>query len=210
MMARIRIQRRLYPILLLTVCTGLLTGCAAFRAQTRGVDLDTADPMDERFAFTDLRQITESFANELGYSGFIQAHDEAPILMIAGVQNRTSEYLDTKNLTDRLRTLLFQTGNVRFVNEARREDLLREQGYQAAQATPETQAAIGQQLGARYMMSGSLTEMADRSPRQVRVSRTVRRFYKLTLEVTNLETGLLEWTAEREFAREARQPMIGW
>lgn len=187
-----------------------LSGCAAFRAQTRGVDLDTADPVDERFGFTDLRQITESFANELGYSPFIVDQSEPPIMMIAGVQNRTSEYLDTKNLSDRLRTLLFQTGNLRFVNEARREDLLREQGYQAAQATPETQAAIGQQLGARYMLSGSLTEMADRSPRQVRVSRTVRRFYKLTLEVTNLETGLLEWTAEREFAREARQPLVGW
>lgn len=187
-----------------------LSGCAAFRAKTSQVNVDTADPMSERFGFTDLRDITESFAQELGHSGFITAHESPPILMIAGVQNRTSEYLDTKNLTDRLRTLLFQTGNVQFVNEARREDLLQEQGYQAAQATPETQAGIGQQLGASYMLSGSLTEMADRSPRQVRVSKTVRRYYKLTLEVTDLETGLLAWTAEREFAREARQPLIGW
>lgn len=195
---------------LMVVSVAMTSGCAAFRAETRGVDLDTADPMSERFDFTDLRSITESFADELGYSPFITRHPEPPIMMIAGVQNRTSEYMDTKNLTDRLRTLLFQTGNVQFVNESRREDLLREQGYQAAQATPETQVGIGQQLGARYMLSGSLTEMADRSPRQVRVSKTVRRFYKLTLEATDLETGLLVWTAEREFAREARQPLIGW
>lgn len=187
-----------------------LTGCAAFRAQTSSVDLNEADPMSERFAFTDLRSITESFASELSNSAFLLRQAEPPILMIAGVQNRTSEYMDTKNLTDRLRTLLFQGGNVQFVNEARREDLMREQGYQAANATPETQARIGAQLGAKYMMSGSLTEMADRSPRQVRVSKTVRRYYKLTLEVTDLETGLLAWTAEREFAREARQPLIGW
>lgn len=192
------------------IVLSLASGCAAFRAQTTQVDVDGAEPMDERFGFTDLREITESFANELGHNPLVTDHGEAPIMMIAGVQNRTSEYVDTKNLTDRLRTLLFQTGNVQFVNEARREDLLREQGYQAAQATPETQVGIGQQLGAKYMMSGSLTEMADRSPRQVRVSRTQRRYYKLTLEVTDLETGLLAWTAEREFAREARQPMIGW
>ena len=206
-------KRIMHRLLIWTAMGGsiiLLNGCAAFRAQTSQVDLDSADPMTERFGFTDLRTITESFATELGHSSFITAHEQPPILMIAGVQNRTSEYLDTKNLTDRLRTLLFQTGNVQFVNEARREDLLREQGYQAAQATPETQVGIGQQLGARYMISGSLTEMADRSPRQVRVSKTVRRFYKLTLEVTDLETGLLAWTAEREFAREARQPLIGW
>lgn len=193
-----------------TLAVVSLSGCAMFRAQTSTVDVDGADPMNERFGFTDLRQITESFANELAQAPLITNHAEPPILMIAGVQNRTSEYMDTKNLTDRLRTLMFQAGTVQFVNEARREDLLREQGYQAAQATPETQVAIGQQLGARYMLSGSLTEMADRSPRQVRVSKTVRRYYKLTLEVTDLETGLLAWTAEREFARAARQPLIGW
>ncbi len=202
--------RQMLNMLTAVTLAAFLSGCAAFRAQTTQVDVDSADPMRERFDFTDLRTITESFASELGYSPFITAHNEPPIMMIAGVQNRTSEYMDTKNLTDRLRTLLFQTGNVRFVNEARREDLLREQGYQAAQATPETQVGIGQQLGAKFMMSGSLTEMADRSPRQVRVSKTVRRYYKLTLDVTDLETGLLAWTAEREFAREARQPLIGW
>jgi penicillin-binding protein activator len=193
-----------------TLAVVSLSGCAMFRAQTSTVDVDGADPMNERFGFTDLRQITESFADELAQASLITNHAEPPILMIAGVQNRTSEYMDTKNLTDRLRTLMFQAGTVQFVNEARREDLLREQGYQAAQATPETQVAVGRQLGARYMLSGSLTEMADRSPRQVRVSKTVRRYYKLTLELTDLETGLLAWTAEREFARAARQPLIGW
>jgi uncharacterized protein (TIGR02722 family) len=187
-----------------------VTGCAAFRAKTTTVDVDRAGAMTERFDFTDLRSITESFANELAYSRFISEMGAPPLMMIAGVQNRTSEYLDTKNLTDRLRTLLIQSGQIRFVNEARREDLLREQGYQAAQATPETQVGIARQLGAGYMMSGSLTEMADRSPRQVRVSKTVRRYYKLTLEVTDLETSEIMWISEREFAREARQPLVGW
>ncbi len=197
-----------WVLLVLGVLT--LSGCAMFRAQTTQVDLDRAEPMKERFDFTDLRRITESISSELADSALISRHDTPPILMIAGVQNRTSEYMDTKNLTDRLRTLLFNTGRIQFVNEARREDLLREQGYQAAHATAETQAAIGQQLGAKYMLSGSLTEMSDQSPRQVRVSKTVRRYYKLTMEVTDLETGLLAWTTEREFAREARQPLIGW
>lgn len=194
----------------LALAVSMVTGCAMFRAQTTQVDLDSAEPMKERFDFTDLRKITESIANELASSDMIANQETAPILMIAGVQNRTSEYMDTKNLTDRLRTLLFQSGKIQFVNESRREDLLREQGYQAAHATAESQTSIGRQLGAKYMMSGSLTEMEDRSARQVRVSKTVRRYYKLTMEITDLETGLLAWTVEREFAREARQPLIGW
>lgn len=131
-------------------------------------------------------------------------------MMIAGVQNRTSQYVDTKNLTDRVRTMLIQGGKARFVNEARRDDLLKEQGFSAANATPETQVAIGKQLGAKYMVTGSLTEMKDESPRQVRVSKTKVNYYKLTFEVTDVESAEIKWIHEEEFAREARLPLIGW
>ncbi len=118
--------------------------------------------------------------------------------------------METNNITDRLRTLLFQTGKVRFINEARREDLLREQGYQAANASVETQRQIGAQLGASLMLSGSLTEMSQQSGRQVRVSKQKLNYYKLTLELTDLTTGELLWTGEQELARQMSQPIIGW
>jgi PBP1b-binding outer membrane lipoprotein LpoB len=131
-------------------------------------------------------------------------------MMIPGIENRTSQYMDTKALTDRMRTEVFRSGKAQFINEARREDLLKEQGYQAVNATPETQALIGRQLGAKYMITGSMIEMSQRTPRQVRVSKTKEIYYKLTVEITDLETGLLAWTTEREFARAATEPLIGW
>ena len=60
------------------------------------------------------------------------------------------------------------------------------------------------------MLSGSITEMRQSSPRQVRVSKQKLSYYKLTLEVTDLETGELLWTGEQEMARQASQPIIGW
>jgi PBP1b-binding outer membrane lipoprotein LpoB len=87
---------------------------------------------------------------------------------------------------------------------------MREQGYQAANVTREQQVAIGQQLGARYMITGSLAEMSQSSPRQVRLSRRKLNYYKLTVELTNLTTGEIVWMTEKEFAREASLPLIGW
>jgi len=147
---------------------------------------------------------------EILSSKFLSGQSEAPVMMIAAVQNRTKRYVDTKALTDRVRTLLFQSGKVQFINKVQREALLREQGYQAANVTPETQVAVGRQIGAKYMLSGSFMEMEKTSPREVRVSRKEINYYKLTVEVTDLETGLIAWTTEKEFAREARLPLIGW
>lgn len=188
----------------------ILSGCALFRASTSDVDLSEKKHFDAEFDATDMRKITEGVASELSASPFIMRQTEPPILMIAGIENRTSQYVDTKNLTDRMRTLVLQSGRAQFVNAARRDDLLREQGYQAANATASTQSAIGQQLGADYMLTGSLTEMRRESPRQVRLSKKEWNYYKLTMEVTDLETGLIVWTTEKEFSREASKPLIGW
>lgn len=188
----------------------LSSGCAAFRASTKDVDVDETKHMDADYDYSDMRNISAAVANELLGSAFLGKFSEPPIFMIAGVENRTSNYVDTKGLTDKIRTAVFNSGKGQFVNEARREDLLKEQGYQAANATPETQIAVGKQLGAKFMISGSLMEMRNDSPKQVRVSKQKLNYYKLTVEVTDLETGLLAWTTEKEFARQASLPLIGW
>jgi uncharacterized protein (TIGR02722 family) len=188
----------------------LAGGCAAFRASTADVNVEETRHMGSKYDYSDMRSITQGVVNELLAGPFLAGRDSPPVMMVAGVRNATSRYVDTKSLTDRIRTLLFQSGSVQFVNEARREELLKEQGYQAANATPETQVAVGRQLGARYMLSGSLSEMETTSPRQVRVSKQELTYYKLTIEVTDLESGLLAWTTEKEFARQASLPLIGW
>ncbi len=185
-------------------------GCASFRASTQDVDVDKMDHYKADYDASDMRNITKDVIDQLVASTFLKNKPTPPILMIAGIQNRTNEYVDTKNLTDRMRTMLVQSGKMLLVNAARRRELMKEQKYQARHATESTQTAIGRQLGAKYMLSGSLTQMTQQTPRQVRVSKTKMNYYKLTTEITDLETGLISWTTEVEFARKERQPLIGW
>lgn len=185
-------------------------GCAMFRAKVSDVNIDKSDPMRAEFDFRDLRTISSEVVDQFLASPFMAKQAEPPTIAIKGVENRTSDYLDTKALTDTMRTKLINSGRVQFVNVERRADLASEQGYQAANATPGTGVEIGQQAAARYMFTGSIMEMQQKSPRQVRVSRTKERFYQLTVEVTDLQSGLIAWTMQTEFARAERQPLIGW
>jgi uncharacterized protein (TIGR02722 family) len=186
------------------------SGCAMFRASTAEVDVTQKQHMDADYDYSDMRDVTQGIVGEMLASRFLKEAAQPPIVMIAGIQNRTQQYADMKNLSDRIRTLLIQSGKARFINETRRTELLKEQGYQAANATPETQVAVGKQLGAKYMISGSFTEMNQSSPKQVRISKQEVKYYKLTFEVTDLETSEIVWTQEKEFARKASTPLIGW
>ncbi len=186
------------------------TGCAMFRAKTSEVNVEQGEHMRAEFDFRDLKAISADVVGQLIASPFLIKQSSPPIFAVRGLENRTSDYLDTKAITDTMRTKLIQSGTVQFVNVERRADLAVEQGYQAANATPGTSVEIGQQAAARYMLSGSVVEMRQESPRQVRISKTKLRFYQLTVEVTDLQSGLVSWTTQYEFARQERQPLIGW
>ena len=204
------IGTKLFKIFFAAAIALYMAGCAAFRASTETISVGEEQHFDSRFDATDMRSITGQTVDKFLASEFLAGQPERPVMMIAGIQNRTNDHIDTKNITDRIRTIIFRTSKVRFVNEARRADLLEEQGYQAENVTPELQVAIGKQLGAQYMLSGSLTEIKRTSPKQVRVSKQVLRNYKFTIEVTDLESGEMVWIDEIEFARQASQPLIGW
>jgi PBP1b-binding outer membrane lipoprotein LpoB len=60
------------------------------------------------------------------------------------------------------------------------------------------------------MISGALVEMASRTGKQVRVSKTETVSYQLTVDITDMETGIIQWSDKWEFSRAARTPLIGW
>ncbi len=187
-----------------------LSGCAMFRMKVTDTDVEEMPTLDARYGAQDLRKLSQDVADELAASPFIQEQSGNPVMIIYGIQPRTTTFVDTQALTDRIKTTLLRNSRVQFVNEARRDQLLKEQGYQAAQATDESRVAIGRQTGAKYMLTGALVEMEKRSGKQVRVSKTELMYYQLTIDVTDLESGLIVWSTTKEFARQARTPLIGW
>ena len=197
----------------IALCTAFIitgAGCAAFRMNVSEVDPNARKHFDEDYDQTDLKDLSKTITDQLLNSAFLQNQPKPPVMMIAPLANNTDEHIDTKSLTDKMRVALIQSGKVRFVNEARRKEIMQEQGFQAANVTPGQNAAIGKQLGVKYMLTGSFSKIAKKSGKQVRVSKTYYSYYKLTMEVTDVETGEIVWIAEHEIAREARKPLIGW
>ncbi|MGQ9662829.1 MAG: penicillin-binding protein activator LpoB, partial [Kiritimatiellia bacterium] len=154
--------------------------------------------------------LADQMANDILSHPFPPEGEDKPILVTLGIQNRTQTHLDMKALADTIETRLLNTGKIRLVNASRRDDLLKEQGYQLANVTPETRVQIGKQLGARYMMTGSLVEIEKESGREVRVSKKQDVYYQLTVEITDLETGLIVLRKQRDRLRRASKPIIGW
>lgn len=187
----------------------LLTGCAAFRSTVGDIDPNEASTLTAGYDQKDLISWTDEMT-DLILAQFPSAEEKRPILSDFGIQNRTKQHLDTQSLADTISGKLLDSGKIQLTNTARRDELLREQGYQLQNATPESRTAIGKQLGAKYMLTGSLTEISTRSARQARVSKKEDKFFMLTCEITDLETGLIVLRKRVQRMRRSRKPIIGW
>jgi len=194
----------------LVVIVALTNGCSAFRYSVGEADPAASDPLTAKYDQRDLLAWADLISKDLLDHPFPPSGEDQPILVVMGIQNRTKSHQDMKAISDTITTRMLDTDRIRLVNAARRDDLLKEQGYQLANCTEETKTKIGQQLGAKYMLTGSLVEIEQESGREVRVSKRQDVYYQLTVEITDLETGLIAVRKQRDRLRRASKPLIGW
>ena len=181
-----------------------------FRSNISEQNPETASTLTAGYDQRDLLNWADMITQDILSHPFPSPEEQDSIMVVMGIENRSRNHIDTKAITDTMTTKMLNTTQLRFVNEARRDDLLKEQGYQLANATKETRTAIGKQLGAKYMVTGSLVEIGSSSGREVRISKKQDTYFQLTVEITDLETGLIVLRKQRDRLRRASKPLIGW
>lgn len=178
---------------------------------TRTVAPDEEVIYDEGYHFSDKKNIVNALVSSLLNKPPIATSTDRPVMIVYGVANRTSEHISTSGITDDIRKELLASGKVRFVNKSQRDNIGDELDYQyGGNVNTSTRVKLARQVGARYMLTGTLRSIEKKQPRQVRVKKKVLMYYSLNLELTDIETGLIEWADSTEIIREASKPFIGW
>ncbi len=191
------------PLMLL-----MMTGCSA---TTRDFSPDDTLHYDESYDFTDKKTIVNDLVSSLVSKPPLVARYDRPVIIVYGVANRTSEHIETSGITDDIRQEIMQSGKARFVNKVQRDNIQSESDYQyGGNVSAETRLQRARQVGAEYMLTGTLRSIKKKQPKQVRLKKKTLQYYSLTLELTDLQTGLIEWTDSAEIVRESSKPFIGW
>lgn len=195
--------------LVMMICSAMLimSGCSA---STKNLNLEDDLHYDASYDFSDKKQIVERLVTPL-LSATLFPVKVKPILIIYPVVNETSEHISTAGITDEIRMKLIQSGRVRFINEHQRENIQKEISYQnRGYVDPTLRVEQGRQLGADYILSGTLRSIKKKQPKQWRLNKKERIYYSLDLTMTDLKTGEIVYADQAELAREASTPIISW
>ncbi len=187
----------------------LATGCAA---TTKSIDPNEETVhYDANYDFSDKKEIVAKLTDSLLNTTLMGRETAKPIIVTYGIANETAEHINTGGISDDIRLALIQAGEYRFVNRKQRDNALSEADFQYAGFVPPEQRIVeGQQLGANYILAGTLRSIEKNQPRQWRLNKRKLVYYSLNLEMTNIQTGEVSWADAVEIARESKQPIIGW
>jgi len=182
-----------------------LANCGGPRAFTKGEydDPTRVELLDDKFNEADMQQMADTIIKGMVSCGYVRNAPKPPVVIVARVQNRTEEHIDMDSMTDKIRTALIKTGKVRFVNKEAREALEEEYQYnEGGNVSGPTAKKRGKQIGADYLMGGRLATNIQ----QVGNKKFI--YYKLTMNMTNLETSTIDCTEEREVRKKYKKRRI--
>jgi hypothetical protein len=127
-----------------------------------------------------------------------QSHKgKKPVVIVGTVLNRSDEHINTQIFVKDLERALINSGLVGFVasRDERRELRKERADMQLGFTSAETEKAMGQEVGADFMLKGTLNSVRD----QIRGQYVI--LYQVNLEIHNLETNRKVWIGQKKLKK---------
>ena len=176
-----------------------LAGCAQETKITR-VDSGVVTDLSGRWNDTDSRIVAESMVKEaLEYpwlNTFSSSKRRQPVVVVGTIQNSSHEHINVNTFVTDLERELTNSQKVTFVaGKGDREELRTERKEQAMYAREDTQKAPGKEIGADYMMKGTIATILDEADGTKAV------FYQVDLQMVDLESNAKVWFGQKKIKK---------
>lgn len=186
-------------VLALTIIALSTVGCKTSKNVQRVDEKETID-LSGRWNDTDSRLVSEEMVRDAlsrpWLNDFVEAKGKKPAIIVGMIKNRTSEHISTETFTNDIEREFINSGRLRVVQSAEaREELRKERADQQDFASVATIKKWGMELGADYILQGSVNSITDADTRE-KVN-----YYQVDLQLTDMETNEKVWIGTKKIKK---------
>jgi len=186
------------------IATLALSGCASTMQYG---DAGSAKPISTEFGSSDLQQIAEAMVDSMiTFPPMVElTSGRRPVVSVDNVKNKSMQHIDTESITDSIRAKLIRSGKFRFIDRTTDDQTIEELKIQQDSGLVDKKNAVqfGQQFGAEFLLTSNFSEIRQKA------GSTTDVYYKFTMSLKNLKTGILEWSDEKEIRKVFKRGTFG-
>ena len=175
---------------------GLLFASCSSKPKVNRVDATTRTDLSGYWNDTDVRIVCEALIKDCLNSPRVAQAIAAkgrtlPVVLVGSFRNESSEHIDTAIISSTMEATIFNSGKLNFVSGGdTRLELRAERQDQQSNASESTAAALANETGADYLMTGSVRAIVDKAANE-----TVRTYFVFA-EMTDIETNMRMWMGQ--------------
>lgn len=195
-------------LLSLTISTILVITLAACGSVKRIEPTEQVD-LSGKWNDTDSRLVSEAMIDDAlkqrWTSDFSSSKFRNPVVIIGQIRNMTHEHISTETFTKDLERALLNSGKVDFVaakNE--RGEIREERSDQALNALPSTVKKNRKEIGADFILSGTINSIVDKATADTVV------YYQVNLEIINMESNKKIWIGEKKIKKRVKWQKVSF
>lgn len=181
------------------LCLFMVMGCGKEKRVTR-VDPGVVTDLSGRWNDTDSKLVAETMMKEMvsrpWLEKFMSAKGREPVVIVGTVLNKSHEHIDVVTFVTDLEREMTNSQKIVFVaSKSEREEIREERKEQAVYSREDTQKRPGQELGADFMMKGTIATIVDES------GGTKAVYYQVDLDLIDLENNIKSWYGQKKIKK---------
>ena len=173
------------------------------------VDANKVTDLSGNWNDTDSRLVAQEMVQDVlsrnWLSNFTRKNGKPPTVIVGSVRNLSHEHINTRTFIADIERELINSGDVNFVASAgERQEIRSERKDQDLNASEATRKAMGQEVGADFMLQGTINSIVDA------VSGEQARFYQIDLNLIDLASNRKVWLGQKKIKKTIEKSGIRW
>lgn len=177
----------------------LFMASCATKSVTR-IEPEKQVDLSGRWNDVDSRKVADEMAgdcmNRNWRTSFESKYNKKPTIIVGEIVNKSHEHIEASTFIKDIEKEFINTATVRVVqSDSFREKLRIERADQQKFSSLDTQKKWGKELGADYMMFGTINSIVDQEGKRKVI------FYQINLELADLETNEIVWIGDKKIKK---------
>jgi TolB-like protein len=192
---------RFFAITVVLISVLAFPACVSSSPGVRRVDAGSRIDLSGYWNDTDVRIVCDALIKDLlnspGVDQAIKAKadkisgNKKPAVLVGRFRNESDEHIDTAIIASIMEAAIFNSGKLDFVaGGSTRDDIRAERQDQQSNASEATAAALANETGADFLLTGTVRTIIDRADNM-----TVRTYF-INAEMSNIETNQRMWMGQ--------------
>ncbi len=177
----------------LLVASGL-SGCGT---TVERLEVDEVRDLSGEWNDTDSRLVSEEMIDDVLSRAWLResraSRGQRPAVIVGEVRNLSHEHINTNTFVADMERALINSGEVEFVaSSVERQEIREERADQELHAREDTRKEMGQELGADFMLKGTINTIVDQSGKQA------IKYYQVDLTLISLADNRKVWVGQKK------------